>query len=187
MWALGCVIAEIATGGEPLFAPHDESYQDISSSCDNASVHGWAACQDGDCDRVGGGRERTDEDQTGCNEPRLTAVQRQLLELIDALGSPLYDELLLMNPALHSRGRHSARVRDWMTSCLPSAPTRPWQPRILAALAKTLPDALAEMGGRDEAERCLLQPLEAIFQYAPRARPRAQELARMPFFSCHAS
>jgi len=107
---------------------------------------------------------------------RLNPSQCQLIHLIEALGTPSYCELIAMNPALSAE---TDRTRKW-TRLPPREPCSPWQARVRAALVL---QAAKHPNGRwwDREIEHALDFLEAIFQYAPRARPTVRALSSHSF------
>lgn len=101
--------------------------------------------------------------------------QRHLLTLIDSLGTPSFDELAAMNPALAA---DTERVKSWMR-IPPRAACRPWQARLTTELEQRA--AVEGLNWRQRTHMAV-DLLEAIFVYPPDARPSGDTLASSAFF-----
>lgn len=112
VWALGCTLAEVLLGGEPLFC----------------QLGGGGADSDGD--------EKTPPGAKAAARLE-SSTQRQLLALFDALGTPPWSAIVAMHPAL---AHDTERRRVWM-GMPPRGPTRCWRARLAGVLADDAEDA----------------------------------------------
>lgn len=146
VWALGCTLAELLLSGTPCFAPRCALPLPTDDEQDDP------------------------EPLDGSFDDGLSLAQRQLLSLFECFGTPSWQLLLQMNPALAA---NEDRVRAWMRMP-PREPSRPWRERLLKALGD-------EHAPFDESADAI-EFFTAVFQWDPHVRARAEDLDTFDLF-----
>lgn len=114
-----------------------------------------------------------DDDASATVHLRLNRSQRQLHRLIAALGTPSWDELVAMNPAL---AYDPERKHKWLR-LPPREAHDPWQSRVQTALESQEAKHLGGPQWYPDAKQAM-EILEGIFKYEPAARPTTEILAQ---------